>query len=467
MDLDSLHIQIFVSLILVLGALFVALVCDFLKGNNEVLREHTIELTVRQEERSKHDLGLAPTAAKPETQERAIRPPAVVLAPPPPPFVQERPEPLVQAAVKQTSERTPGRATTQTIEQESKEPPQPAIPVVESLTASLEPPPAPPRFLEYSREVPESKPRRGQGLSYSKVTPIDLLERSRAIDAAPEPQTEVATGLDEAPSTEPETIEVQLAAIEGDSRPLFVDLATVEPEPSLAQLLQNVQQGESSEEVEVARQEEVSFQAELIQEFEETCAESPAEESSNASTEDAAVIPVLEPDEASEHDQQGLLVLPRGMQDPTILAEALKSTIPFRGTVIAVGFNSGKPKPVQGKSQVPQETTLAVERLLESLLGDHDTGFRSAEDEYLMVLPNERGANAQRRQQYVSESLWDYQIRSVGAASILFYWGASEVEHELLSAAVASAKERMYQTRRTRERPPAEIHHYRLNVVRS
>jgi hypothetical protein len=42
MDLDALQIQIFVSLMLLLGALFVALVCDFLKGNNEVLSEHTI-----------------------------------------------------------------------------------------------------------------------------------------------------------------------------------------------------------------------------------------------------------------------------------------------------------------------------------------------------------------------------------------------------------------------------------------
>lgn len=51
MNLDSAQLQIFVSLLLVLGALFVAFICDFLKGNNEVLRERNIELTVRQEER--------------------------------------------------------------------------------------------------------------------------------------------------------------------------------------------------------------------------------------------------------------------------------------------------------------------------------------------------------------------------------------------------------------------------------
>lgn len=53
MSFDSAQLQIFVSLLLVLGALFVAFICDFLKGNNEVLRERNIELAVRQEERER------------------------------------------------------------------------------------------------------------------------------------------------------------------------------------------------------------------------------------------------------------------------------------------------------------------------------------------------------------------------------------------------------------------------------
>ena len=54
MDLGSLELQIFVSLTVVLGAAFVALVCDYLKGNNEQLREHNIELRVRKEEQERH-----------------------------------------------------------------------------------------------------------------------------------------------------------------------------------------------------------------------------------------------------------------------------------------------------------------------------------------------------------------------------------------------------------------------------
>ena len=50
MELGPYTLQVFTSLILILGAACVALICDFLKGNNEKLRELTIELKVRREE---------------------------------------------------------------------------------------------------------------------------------------------------------------------------------------------------------------------------------------------------------------------------------------------------------------------------------------------------------------------------------------------------------------------------------
>jgi hypothetical protein len=53
MDFGTLEIQIFVSLAVVLGTAFVAFLCDFLKGNNEQLRERNIELRVRQNERER------------------------------------------------------------------------------------------------------------------------------------------------------------------------------------------------------------------------------------------------------------------------------------------------------------------------------------------------------------------------------------------------------------------------------
>ena len=49
--MGSLEIQVFVSLVVVLGAACVALICDYLKGNNERLRERNEELQARAAER--------------------------------------------------------------------------------------------------------------------------------------------------------------------------------------------------------------------------------------------------------------------------------------------------------------------------------------------------------------------------------------------------------------------------------
>lgn len=48
--MGAMELQIFVSLVVVLGAAFVALICDFLKGSNERLREANLELRVRQDQ---------------------------------------------------------------------------------------------------------------------------------------------------------------------------------------------------------------------------------------------------------------------------------------------------------------------------------------------------------------------------------------------------------------------------------
>jgi hypothetical protein len=65
--------QMFLSLILILGAAFVALICDHLKRNNDHLRELAIELQVRRQEEHKRFQMLVPPAAK--TIEPLIAPP--------------------------------------------------------------------------------------------------------------------------------------------------------------------------------------------------------------------------------------------------------------------------------------------------------------------------------------------------------------------------------------------------------
>src|SRR5258708_8258589 len=62
MEFGPYQLQTFVSLTVVLGVAFVALICDYLKRNNEQLRELVIELKVRSEEDQKRTVKMAPRA---------------------------------------------------------------------------------------------------------------------------------------------------------------------------------------------------------------------------------------------------------------------------------------------------------------------------------------------------------------------------------------------------------------------
>ena len=66
MDFSGLEAQVFIGVAVILGCGFVALLCDYLKGVNERLRERSLELTVRLEESDRwrqHSLLALPAAA--------------------------------------------------------------------------------------------------------------------------------------------------------------------------------------------------------------------------------------------------------------------------------------------------------------------------------------------------------------------------------------------------------------------
>jgi len=46
--------------------------------------------------------------------------------------------------------------------------------------------------------------------------------------------------------------------------------------------------------------------------------------------------------------------------------------------------------------------------------------------------------------------LWNFQLRGQGSCSVLFSWGGINAQNEPLSEAIASAIERMQQTKRNR-----------------
>jgi len=95
--MGAIELQVFVSLVVVLGAAFVALICDFLKGNNEQLRESNLEMRVRQDEREKRAVILGEVQRHTiETLVQACVAPAPVAAPVPQP-AEEVEQPLSQA----------------------------------------------------------------------------------------------------------------------------------------------------------------------------------------------------------------------------------------------------------------------------------------------------------------------------------------------------------------------------------
>ncbi len=136
---------------------------------------------------------------------------------------------------------------------------------------------------------------------------------------------------------------------------------------------------------------------------------------------------------------------PTGMQDQSALDRLLQANKPFTGLVIALGVNQN-----DGRAASHDEI-LSVSIFVRSLLRAEDFACRTANDEFLLLCPGEEGIEATERLNQISERLWDFQLRGIGNYSLLFSWGDLQVHNELISEAVASASERMHQTRRARK----------------
>jgi hypothetical protein len=132
--------------------------------------------------------------------------------------------------------------------------------------------------------------------------------------------------------------------------------------------------------------------------------------------------------------------LPTGMCDQAALQPFLDTDFPFTGLVVLVGI---------ANSRTPSREHPA-QPFIEGLLCPADFACRFGKDEFLIICPGLRGAEAQRRLNEISERLWNFQLRGQGSFSVLFSWGGIGVENEPLSDAIASATERMQQTKRSR-----------------
>ena len=158
--------------------------------------------------------------------------------------------------------------------------------------------------------------------------------------------------------------------------------------------------------------------------------------------------------------------LPTGIQSAAAFSDLLTRTKSFRGTVFAIGVgapagSTGAKDRRSGAETMDAATLSAVTGLIETLLTPRDLASRASHGEFILVCPNESGSSGQKRIQQVSQQLWDFQIRSLGASSVTFSWGAVEARGDTIANAVGSARERMRQTMRNRQRRVSkEIPHY-------
>jgi hypothetical protein len=144
---------------------------------------------------------------------------------------------------------------------------------------------------------------------------------------------------------------------------------------------------------------------------------------------------------------------PTGMIQQSAFQKLLDAGEPFSGLVVSIGINDS-----DSSMWHSQGLMQSVGAYLSGLLHAKDFSCRASYDEFVLVCCGEHGANSQRRLNHISERLWDYQLRGMGACSILFSWGGVQVQDQPLAEAVASAVDRMRQTKRSGSPAISKVH---------
>jgi len=372
MELGQYQLQIFVSLTVILGAAFVALICDLLKGNNEQLRELAIELKVRREEEQKHFQMMMPRVAV-----ESSRPAEVAAAP-----VAE-----VEAPVEATAE----------IRMERKARPRAAA---VGAVGSKE----------------RKRPIAAEALA--------VMERGAQMASAPRPRRRAEQTEAAAEVTMTEAI---VAAVKAPETWVAPEVEILSAAPAAASLASTVASAPAKRKPTVT----ISRDWGSLLNAKKDVKESVLLDAVMAATASDATAQASEP------------MLPAGFQDGFVLSKLVASRQPVSGLVVSIGASATYNADGSVQSN--------VRALIQSLLGPNDFAAQSGAEEFLLIFPGERGASAQRRLSQVAQQLWDFQLRSLGSFSILFSWGGVEVRSESIDEAIASATERMEETRRGRK----------------
>ena len=556
MQLDSLEFQIFLGLVVVLGAAFVALLCDFLKGNNEQLRERNIELRIRQDERAKLGSFQNPLQWV-QAIASALRAPApaeaVAAVTPGPGHAREaavretvareavaheaasfvglrRPEAETTAA--EAGEGSPVRRkmydemkvrTQQSGSWASKEEMEALAERAARIRARHESQRSGADRLSDDRpsadRLSDDRLSEEAGASVAAKLAAKLAAKPVAKEPVPvvptspehEPTREIARATpppDPAGANPPENgNSSRLHAISLPDRPGVVELTVPEPQDLLKQdlVMQDLATLTESEPRTSEPDTWISFEAtgggwqtppqaalpgadgqlaeqaagnearpafvlldaaQPVAEYEGPVGEvvrlkvlpidiSTADRDRDRESSDLEQLATTFTERLSMQDveveEPRSTQIPPGFHDSAAMRELLEKNLRFSGVVVAIGINDYASLKEKLAGNTGTDSLAALSRMIQSMLRPQDFACQFVDDEFILLYPDESGSSAQRRLFQVSEKLWDFQLRSLGHLSVMFSWGGLEVQSESLEEAVASARERMYQTRRTRK----------------
>ena len=463
MVFTGLDIQVFISVAVILGCAFIALLCDYYKGINERLREQALELAVRLEAQSRAAAMHAPAPPPPadltvilaaisrvgETiegalrqsmreereMERTSRPLAPPVEIPHPEVVAQTVEAALVAAIEPEIQKA--------VPTPAYEPVELAAPVVEEhLTALIEDSPA-----EVKIPAPE--------LTWSErpVEPpqIELLPLELPDLETPEPKAE--------PEPEPVLMETPVVTNAAPNVFKIKVLRNQNPEPVPTLIEPTFESAlpppppppplpPPPPPPVLAETPFLELPDETPVILNEVAPEIPAMPELPVTEQIAALAQATAPE---------VLVLPKGFVDRATFDALAAQPLPFTGLVVSIGINEYETmSQAQGQAAV-DKLVADVEKLagslISSLTGVEHFACRSANDEFVLAFANESGPAAQRRLSSLSERLWDFQLRSLGNYSVVFSWGATEAYGEPFAEAIASASERMRETRMNRRSP--------------
>lgn len=138
-----------------------------------------------------------------------------------------------------------------------------------------------------------------------------------------------------------------------------------------------------------------------------------------------------------------------------LLNDLLQSEGPFEGVALSISVVDYVRLVAENGKEPVEEVMTALEELVRASGGDADLVCRISEDEFIVVCPGATGGAAAQRVRQLSESLWDFQLRSLVSFPIMFSWGASESgaaqgTPRSLADSVDRAREQMLESRRSR-----------------